>query len=442
MNGASTMKKFLLAGAALAIGALSSAAALAQSAASQTILIQNARLITSGPQGVIENGDVLLRDGVIAGVGVDLAAPEGANVIDAAGRTITAGFIAPFSQLGIEEISLDREANDASPDPGFPLSAALNSLDAYNPTSSVIAVERAGGITRALISPQAGDKLFAGKAAVIDLSGRVASVTKANAAQLAMAGYSGAARSGDTRMGAWAMLREYLSEAAPYAANPRDYLLRKREDRFFISDLEALGPVVAGREPLIISANSAADIRNVIRLKSDYSLNVIILGGSEAWRVARELAAANIPVILDAMQNLPAQFEDLGSTMANAARLQAAGVTIAFFNDGGTPHNMRLLPQYAGNAVAHGLPYDAAIAALTINPAKMFGVDAKLGSVEIGKAGDIVVWDGDPLEVTTRPVAVFIDGRAMSMENRQTKLRDRYKDLSKGDLPFAYRGEE
>ena len=436
MNGASTMKNLILAIAALLAGAV-----ISGTAGAQTIVIQNARLITSGPEGVIENGDVILSDGVIAGVGADLAPPEGATIIDATGRVITPGLIAPFSQLGIEEISLDKEANDASPDEGFPLSASLNAIDAYNPTSSVIPVNRAGGVTRALSAPQPGDKLFGGIAAVIDLSGRIASVTKADAAQIAVLGYAGAARSGDTRMGAWAMLRDYLDEAISYAANPRDYLLRKREDRFFVSDLEALGPVIAGRQPLIVSVNGAADIRNLIRLKTDYSLNVIILGGSEAWRAANDLAAAKIPVILDPMLNLPSGFEDMGSTLANAARLQAAGVAIAFYNADFTTHNLRLLPQSAGNAVAHGLPYDAAIAALTINPARMLGLDGRLGSIEVGKAGDIVVWDGDPLETTTRPVAVFIDGRAMSMENRQTRLRDRYRDLSRGALPHTYRGE-
>lgn len=435
MKKAGTMKRLILAGSALIAGAFASFAA-----AAETIVIQNAKIMTSGPQGVIEEGDIVLRDGVIAAVGADLAAPEGAHIIDGSGRTITPGFIAPYSQLGIVEIGIDLEANDSAPNPGFPLGASLNVLDAYNPSSTLIAVNRAGGVTRALSAPQPGDKLFAGRAALVDLSGRLASVTKPEAAQFAVLGYRGAAISGDTRMGAWAMLREYLNEAAAYAANPRDYLLRNREDRYFVSDLEALGPVIAGRQPLIVSVNSATEIRNLIRLKDEYSLDVIVLGGSEAWRVARELAAAEIPVILDPVLNLPAQFEDIGATLSNAARLEAAGVTIAFFNADATTHNLRLLPQLAGNAVAHGLPYEAALAALTINPARILGVDDRLGSLEPGKIADIVVWDGDPLEVSSRPVAVFIDGRAMSMENRQTRLRDRYRDLSRGDLPHAYRG--
>lgn len=431
------MKKFLVRIAGLAVGAGFAAAA------AQTIAIENARIHTSGPAGVIDAGTVVIRDGQIAAVGAEAEAPEGATVIDGAGRVVTAGFMIPFTQMGIEELSLDREANDASPDAAmmFPMSAALDAVDAYNPTSSLIAINRAGGVTRALMAPLPGDKMFAGAAAVIDLSGRVASVTRPQAAQVLVLGYAGAYRAGDTRMGAWAMVREYLDQAISYAANPRDYISRRREDRYFLRDIEALGPVVAGRQPLLVAVNGAADIRNLIRLKSDYGLNVIILGGAEAWRVGRELAAAEIPVIINPLANLPHQFEEMGSTLENAARLHEAGVEIAFYSSDGT-HNARLLPQLAGNAVANGLPYDAALDALTINPARMFGLQARFGSLEPGKAGDIVLWDGDPLEVTTRPVAVFIDGRAMSMENRQTKIRDRYRDLSRGELPHAYRGEE
>ncbi|HXI87298.1 MAG TPA: amidohydrolase family protein, partial [Parvularculaceae bacterium] len=421
-------------------GALAGASlAGAAPAAAQTVLIQHAKVYTIGGAGVIDNGDVLINNGVIAAVGTGLSAPQGASVIDATGKVVTPGFFAPYSQIGIEEIGISADANDSRPDSGFPINASLDVVDAYNPTSTVIAITRAGGITRALTAPVPGGSLFGGEAAVIDLSSRIASVTKQKAAEIAVLGDAGSGLAGgNTRMGAWAVMREYLDAAIAYAANPRDYVQRKHDNDFKIADLEALGPVIAGREPLLVAVNSAADIRNLLRLKNDYRLNVIIIGGAEAWRVARELASANVPVILDPLDNLPAQFEDLGSTLANAARLNAAGVKIAFYND--DEFNERLLPQLAGNAVANGLPYDAALAALTINPATMFGLGQTLGSLEAGKAADVVIWDGDPLELSTRPVAVFIDGRQMSMENRQTKLRDRYKDLTRTDLPFAYKG--
>ncbi|MFQ5562629.1 MAG: amidohydrolase family protein [Parvularculaceae bacterium] len=418
------------------------AVALFSGAQAQTIAVMNGRVLTAGGAGLIEGGDVIIRNGVISAVGEDLQPPQGAQVIDASGKVVTPGLIAPFSTIGLKEISLDREGNDAGPREGYPLSAALDALDAYNPASTLLDVNRAGGITRALSAPEPGDKLFGGQAAVIDLSGTAQSVTKPRAAQIAVLGYSGAARSGDTRMGAMATMREYLDQALSYAADPRDYVRRQRAERFSISDLKALGPVVAGDQPLIVSAYRAADIRNVIRLKNEYRLKVILLGGSEAWEVAGDLAAADIPVILDPLANLPSGFEDMGATLKNAARLHGAGVKIAFYNPPGFgAHNLRALPQLAGNAVAAGLPYDAAIAALTINPAEMFGLGDRLGSIEVGKVADLVVWSGDPLELSSAPDAVLIAGRETSLENRQTRLRDRYKNLSRGDLPHAYRGE-
>lgn len=425
--------------AAMAAIALTQASA----AFAQTFAIMNGEVHTiSG--GVIENGDVIIRDGRIAQVGADLTAPADAVVIDAAGKVVTPGLFAPFSTVGLLEIGLDAEANDSSPQQGlgFPLGASLNAVDAYNRASTVIPITRSGGVTRTLTAPQPGDTLFGGRAAVIDLSGQVNSVTKQDAAQMAALGYAGAERAGDTRMGAWAVIREYLDEAAIYAAAPNSYAARAREGRFAIGDLRALGPVLSGAQPLMVAVNSEADIRNLIRLKNAYGLRVIILGGSEAWRAAPGLAAANIPVILNPFANLPSQFEDLSATLENAARLHRAGVKVSFYGQESAPHNLRSITQQAGNAVAAGLPHAAAMAALTINPAEMFGLQAQLGTLEAGKLGDVVIWDGDPLEVTSAAEAVFINGQLQDLNNRQTMLRDRYSDLSRGELPLAYRGAE
>ena len=420
-------------------------AALAASmslASAQTIAIQNARVYTmSGANaGRIDNGDVIIKDGVIAGIGQDLTPPDGATIINAEGRIVTPGVFAPWSQIGLVELDLDEEANDSSTSSDFPLSAALDATDAFNPASTLIPINRAGGVTRAISAPEPGARMFGGQGAIVDLSGGVNSVFRAHAVQSVAMGGAGIGYNGGTRLGNWAALRDALDQALIYAANPSAYVMRPRNDGFSIGDLKALGPVARGQEPLVVNVNSAADIRTLIKLKAAYALNVIILGGSEAHLAAREIAAANIPVLLNPIANLPAQFEDLAATQANAAKLNAAGVTIAFASSYAGTHNLRLLPQVAGNAVANGLPYEAALAALTINPAKIYGVADRLGSLEIGKAADVVVWDGDPLEVSTRPIAVLIDGRVTSLKTRQTMLRDRYKDLSKGDLPIAYRG--
>lgn len=424
---------------------LAATAALAQPApAGETIVVQNARLYTmaGADGGLVENADVVMSGGIVTAVGQDLAVPAGARAVDARGRIVTPGLFAPWSQIGLVEIGLDNEANDSSPEGDYPHSASLDASDAFNPASTLIAINRAGGVTRAVAAPEAGSKMFGGQGAIVDLSGRVNSVNRAGALQSAAMGYAGAARNGDTRLGAVAAFRDAIEEARAYAANPGGYALRPRMTGLTLNDLKALAPAARGAQPIVVSANGAMDLRTLIKLKAQYGLNIIVLGGSEGHLVAKELAAARIPVILNPLRNLPSQFEDLAATQANAARLQAAGVVIGFTDPPSGTHNLRLLPQLAGNAVANGLPYAAALAALTINPARMYGVADRYGSVEIGKAADLVIWDGDPLEVSSRPVAVYIDGRATSLTTRQTRLRDRYRDLSRGDLPHAYRGAQ
>ncbi|OQW57931.1 MAG: hypothetical protein BVN28_12320 [Nitrospira sp. ST-bin4] len=424
---------------------LAATAALAQPApAGETIVVQNARLYTmaGADGGLVENADVVMSGGIVTAVGQDLAVPAGARAVDARGRIVTPGLFAPWSQIGLVEIGLDNEANDSSPEGDYPHSASLDASDAFNPASTLIAINRAGGVTRAVAAPEAGSKMFGGQGAIVDLSGRVNSVNRAGALQSAAMGYAGAARNGDTRLGAVAAFRDAIEEARAYAANPGGYALRPRMTGLTLNDLKALAPAARGAQPIVVSANGAMDLRTLIKLKAQYGLNIIVLGGSEGHLVAKELAAAQIPVILNPLRNLPSQFEDLAATQANAARLHAAGVVIGFNDPPSGTHNLRLLPQLAGNAVANGLPYAAALAALTINPARMYGVADRYGSVEIGKAADLVIWDGDPLEVSSRPVAVYIDGRATSLTTRQTRLRDRYRDLSRGDLPHAYRGAQ
>ncbi len=426
------------------IVASASAAACFAAAAAQTVAIQNARVFTmaGANAGRIDNGDVIIRNGVIAAIGQDLTPPEGATVINADGRIVTPGLFAPWSQIGLVEIDLDDEANDSTTDDGYNVSAALDAADAFNPSSTLIAISRAGGVTRAVAAPTPGGKMFGGQGAIVDLSGRASSIVRPLAVQSVAMGSAGAQFNGGTRLAAWAALRDALDQARAYAANPSAYVMRSRPDGLSIGDLEALGAVARGAQPLVVSVNSVTDIRTLIKLKAEYGVNAIVLGGTEAHLVARELAAAAIPVILNPMRNLPSQFENLAATQSNAGRLAAAGVIIAFYDPPSGTHNLRLLPQLAGNAVANGLPYEAALAALTINPARIYAAADRYGSLEIGKAGDVVVWDGDPLETSTRPIAVLIDGRVTSLRNRQTALRDRYRDLERGDLPIAYRGAQ
>ena len=189
---------------------------------------------------------------------------------------------------------------------------------------------------------------------------------------------------------------------------------------------QTLRDYLGGAGRIVFDVQRASDIRHVIAFAQRQHLRVAIRGAPEAWRVASELAAANVPAILDPLDDLPENFDSLGSTLENAARLYRAGVKVAFsFNDP-QPHNMRKLRQGAGIAVAHGLPWEAALAALTRNPAEVFGVADRNGSIERGRPADLVLWSADPLEVTTLADQVFIQGVKMPMRSRQSELRDRY----------------
>lgn len=402
---------------------------LAAPAAAQDVAIVNARVLSMGPAGEIPRGAVVIRAGRIVAVGADIMLPPGVRVIDAGGRTVTPGFVAPYTSLGLVEARSVAGTDDrASISPT--ISAALDAGDGLNPDSVLIPVARLGGITRSIVVPgyaRRGDHelLFAGRAAAVQLGTSGAMLTRRGVAMVLAMGEDGAERGGGSRGAAIALLRTSLDEVRTYARRRADY------DRGAMpplslsrADLEALVPLVEGRMPLLVTVNRASDIREMLELARTQGLKLILEGVAEGWRVAPEIAAAKVPVLLTPIENVPASFEMLGATLTNARRLHMAGVTIAFEPNG--PQRERELRQNAGNAVAEGLPHAAALAAITINPARIFGLADRIGSLEPGKEGDVVLWDGDPLETMTRPVAIYIRGVAQPMTSRQTELRDRY----------------
>lgn len=227
-------------------------------------------------------------------------------------------------------------------------------------------------------------------------------------------------------------IRELLDDVRQYGRRRQDF--EKNQMRRVAAsrlDLEALVPVVEGRLPLVVEAHRASDIQAVLRFARAERLKVILAGCEEGWLVAREIADAKVPVIVNALPNLPRSFEALGARLENAAMLAKAGVTIALSPREGEDHSSRTLRFQAGNAVANGLPWETALEAITRNPAQMFEVDGELGSLEPGKSADVVVWSGDPFEPLTRSRHVFIRGREIPLRSRQTDLRDRYRDLTR-----------
>jgi imidazolonepropionase-like amidohydrolase len=404
-------------------------ALVAPATGADTIAIVGGTVETASAAGSIPGGTVLIRDGRILAVGVDVPVPAGATRIDARGKVVTPGLVDPNSRLGLVEVSLEPSTVDTTV-ANDRFGAALDAADAFNPRSVAIPVNRIEGITRAIVVPgSVTGGVVAGRSAAVNLGNLDQPVDRRHVAVHALFGESGAAQAGGSRVAALARLRETLAEARDYGKHQRAWEQGGRRDyRLHHFDLEALQPVLRGELPLSVQVDRASDIATLLEFAAEYGFRLIVVGGAEAWLVADRLAAARVPVILDPVANLPQRFEMVGATLGNAARLAAAGVEIAFSTPMGRGHNPRNITQGAGVAVANGLPWATGMAAVTANPARIFGLE-DVGQLQPGFVADVVIWDGDPLEVTSYPDAVFINGRAIPMESRHTLLRDRYIKL-------------
>jgi imidazolonepropionase-like amidohydrolase len=394
----------------------------------ETVAITNGRVLpVSGPP--IERGTIIIRAGRIAAVGAGVAVPAGARVIDATGKIVTPGWIESATQIGIVEIPSGAEGTDDQTSTDKQVSAAFNVVDSFNADATAIPVTRVEGITRAVVMPAGTGHAILGQGAMFDLSGSQApaSVVKAPVAMFANLGEAGAASEGGSRASAMLRLREALEDARDFARNRAAWnAARRRPYAPGRLDLEALGPVVRGELPLAINVNRASDLLAAIRLAGEFRLKLILIGAAEGWRVASELAAAKVPVVVKPLTNIPT-FDALGATLENAARLSKAGVTLVLSSF--ETNNARNLRQEAGNAISYGLAPDAALRAVTMEPARVWGVADRAGSLEVGKDADVVVWSGDPFELTTRAEHVFIAGRQMPQDTRQKQLFEKYRVL-------------
>lgn len=424
---------------ALALAALALAVP-AHAADGRTYAIVHAKAHTIA-KGTVEDATIVIRDGRIVALGKALAAPAGAEVIDAAGRPVTPGLFDALGAIGVLEVELeDHTVDRGNGDPRY--SAAFAVADAFNPRSPKVAITRIEGVTRALVAPVAGGgegvrPVISGQAATIHLGLGDQLVLDPSAALVVEYGTSGQGLAGGSRSAALLQLKEALDDARDYARNRADFDMNARRaySRGRV-DLEALQPVLKRELPVVVRVNRASDIAKTLEFAKAQNLRLVIAGGAEAWMVADALVKADVPVIVDVIQNLPGSFESLGSTLENAARLQKAGVRVTFATeDVGNPRNVK---QLAGNAVSYGMDYDAALAGLTQVPASIYGMKG-YGTLEVGMDADVVVWSGDPLEVTSYADVVFIRGDKVPMTSRQTLLRDRYKDVGKQALPPAYR---
>ncbi|HEX3704326.1 MAG TPA: amidohydrolase family protein [Vicinamibacterales bacterium] len=401
--------------------------AIAAPAAAQTIALTGAKVFPVS-QPPIENATVVIVRGKITAVGANVPIPANAERIDARGRWITPGLIDPVTVLGVVEIGAVPQSNDASAKGDKSVAAAFRVWDALNPASMLWAPTRNEGVTTVGVVPSGG--LVAGQAAVVDLvDGTASQMLRRKAVAVVAQLQSGAAPDTSSRGEVLLRLRELLQDAKVYATHRPAYdTARTRAFATTRPNLDALVPVVTGQTPLMLSVDRAADIGSALDLAHDFALKIILNGAGEGWMLADRIAAAHVPVVTGALDNIPSSFSTLGARQENAALLRKAGVAVAL-STGGDAFNVRNLKQHAGNAVAYGLSWDDALRAVTLTPAEILGVAANVGTLQPGRDANLVVWDGDPFEFSTHAVRVLVHGREIHQASRQDLLMERYKSV-------------
>ncbi|MEO1227279.1 MAG: amidohydrolase family protein [Myxococcota bacterium] len=378
-------------------------------------------------QPPIEKGTVLIRDGRIAELGVDVAVPGDARTIDVSGRIITPGLIAADTQLGLLEVGLEPQSNDARPEVDHPIRAAVRADRAFDLDSTLVGVARRHGVTSVISAPEGG--LVSGRAGFFDLlDGRDPAAPTSFEGLVALCvrlGEKGAAAVGGSRLSAMHRFEEFLDDVRTYRTSEALY---RRRGLYSMSagrlDLAAAVPVLQGRMPAVIEVHRAADVRAVVQLANEYRLDLVLLGASEGWMVADFLAEEKIPVVVDPFANLPSSFERRNARADNGALLARAGVPVVLAAR--SNHNAGNLRFAAGNAVRAGFPAELALEAITLTPARVFGFDDRMGSLERGKRANLVVWTGDPFEPGSWAERVFVRGREQPLDSRQTRLARRY----------------
>ncbi|WDE04108.1 amidohydrolase family protein [Thalassomonas viridans] len=397
------------------------------------LAITHANLHTVTEQGVLADATVIIEDGKILAINPQ-ALPENLSadrIIDAGGKTLTPGFIASFNQLGLVEVSAvgeSRDSGEKKADMTFDPSLA------FNPRSSLIPYSRKGGITRSLVAPSGGDSIFKGQPFAVDLSGEFDSVVKSSLGVfVTIGGKAKGSRAFDLQT-LWHKLEDRQKAVAKQKAKKAEKSKKeKNDDKEPKRDELILDALLAGEQPLFVYANRASDLLQLVKLKQTFKLDLVLVGAADAPLVAKQLAQAEVPVVINALRNLPESFDSLHASLATPAALAAAGVKVILSTSGDT-HNLYQLRYQAGNAVANGLSPAQALASVTANAADAFGLDA--GRIAVGQAADLVLWSGDPFELSTQVEKMWISGEEVGTSSRQDALRDRY--LTKSELPKAY----
>ncbi|SFD06557.1 amidohydrolase family protein [Pseudoalteromonas denitrificans] len=390
--------------------------------------ITNATVYTATEQGILKNATVVFENGKITAIN-----PTSMNVdttIDAKGQILTPGFIGSMNQLGLVEVGAVARSRDA----GFKkANITFDPSLAFNPKSSLVSYARKGGITRDVIVPSGGDSIFAGLASVVDLSGEFDSVQTSKMAVLVNLG----SESKGSRAHTLSQLIDKLEKQQKKLAKAKkanSEKKSKKDKKDPTKEALILTALLTGEKPLIIRASRAQELLQLIKLKEQFSLNLIIADAGDAIAVKEQLAQANVPVIISAMDNLPSSFDSLNASLQNAGILEKAGVKVGLSIFGDGTHNLYQLRFDAGNAISHGMSQFGALKAVSANIADMFGINA--GKIAVGKAADLSLWSADPFELSSKVQTLWIGGEQYSTESRQDKLRERY--MKQSHLPKAY----
>lgn len=388
-------------------------------ASAQDLLVRGATVATASARGNVEDADVLVQGGIIRAVGRGLSAPAGVPVVEAKGRMLTPALFGGITEIGIEEVSGESSTVDSALKIGEqPLRPEFDVTLAYNPASVLIPVARLDGIGFTALGAATGGGFVAGQGGVVRFDGSADPIGPR--ALFLRLGAAASELTGQSRAAQWMLLQQMVDEARGQVDADSPHALLTPAGR------RTLARYLSGQGRIVVEVDRAADIRQLLRWAAREKVKIAVAGGAEAWQLAPELAAARVPVFVDALGNLPTTFDQIGATLENAARLRRAGVPVAFAQRDDASHNARKMRQLAGNAVANGLPWADGLAGLTRVPAEVLGVADQIGSIEPGKRADLVLWEGDPLDVAHYAEQVWLGGRAMPMRSRQTELRDRY----------------
>lgn len=399
----------------IALSLLTSCSALAEK-----IAITNTTIYTATDNGVLTDASVVFENGKI--ISINPLSIKADRVIDGTGKIVTPGFISTMNQFGLVEVNAVSTTRDSS---AKKASINFDPSYAYNPETTLIPFARKGGITRSLVSPSSRGSVFAGQAFTILMNSSFDSVIDTKSAVIASFG-------GDRKDSRASSLIELIDKLKGQQEKLTNSDESSKKAKAPSDEEETLTALLNGEKPLVASASRSSDLLQLIKIKQEYGINIVIAGGEDAARVKSQLAEAEIPVMIKVVANLPGSFDSLHASLATAGELEKAGVKVILFSpDSHLSKNLRL---DAGNAISYGMSPQGALEAMTSNVAETFDMDS--GEIAVGRAADLVLWSADPFEISSKVESLWINGEKVSTESRQDKLRDRY--ISKDSKPRGY----